>query len=75
MIQVQVRLPEKVVKEIDRWIDRGKFGKKVDGGGKFTIRPILPVEFRFKSQFLDEKGNLKILDEMDLPTQHQEPNF
>ena len=38
MIQVQVRLPEKVVKEIDRWIDRGKFGSRSE-----AIRTILAL--------------------------------
>jgi hypothetical protein len=52
-------------------IRKVKSGKKVHGGGKFTIRPILPEEFRFRPEFLDEKGNVKRLDEMDLPTQHQ----
>ena len=52
-------------------IKKAKSGNIVNGGGKFPIRPILPEEYRSSPQFLDKKGNIKRLDEMDLPTQHK----
>lgn len=30
MVQVQLRVPERMVKEIDRWVDSGKFKSRSD---------------------------------------------
>ena len=74
MVQVQLRVPEQTVKEIDEWVDEGKFRSRSDAvktiialyEDKMKTMEFLKMLMKRSKEAGDNPRNLVPLDDIDV---------